>query len=215
MSPYQQFLRLIRDLNIEAQRDLDTLWRSVGGDPVALGEVLAELVQSYGDAAAAAAATWYDEVRTDAGVTPGFQAVLPEPREPGTYALVGWAADQANSADSFRSLIGGGVQRRITNYSREVLTTSSVRDPRARGWMRVGAGACDFCAMLISRGAVYTKESVRFASHDSCHCGVAPAWSSGQVASVRSEFVPSSRRRSEAASEADRARVRAWISANL
>lgn len=215
MTPYEQFRRIIRDLNLDAQRDLQMIWRSVGGDPAALAEILAELVQTYGEAAAALSADWYDELRADTGVRAGFRAIVPEPREPGTSALVGWAATEATTEDAFRSLIAGGIQKRITNYSRNVITTSSVRDPRARGWMRIGSGECGFCAMLISRGAVYSKSTVDFASHDHCKCGAAPAWSPNQVKAVKDEFVPSARRRADETKAADAARAKRWIERNL
>jgi hypothetical protein len=53
---------------------------------------------------------------------------------------------------------------------------SSIADPKARGWMRVGSGRCDFCRMLIGRGAVYTESTVDFHAHDHCGCGATPAW---------------------------------------
>lgn len=215
MTPYEQFSRLVRDLNLSAQRDLDSVWQASSGDPAALAEVLAEVVQTYGDASAAIAADWYDALRLDAGVRPGFAAYIPEPIAPGTSQLVAWASSTATDDDAFRSLVSGGLQRRITNYSRNVITESSVRDPRARGWMRTGGGNCGFCAMLISRGAVYTKSSVDFASHDHCRCGAAPAWSPNDVRAVRNEFVSSARNRAKESSEADNARARAWIAANL
>lgn len=214
MTPYEQFRRLVRDLNLQAQADLRAIWRSAGGR-VELAEVLAELVQSYGDASAAVAAEWYDTLRSDSGVGAGFRAVVPDPRNPGTAPLIDWAASKAQSEEAFRTLISGGIQRRITNYSRNVITTSAVRDPKSGGWMRTGTGECGFCAMLISRGAVYSKETVDFASHDHCECHVAPVWSPAQVSAVKSEFVPTARRRSDRAAEADRERAKRWIAANL
>ena len=83
MTPYEQFRRIIRDLNLDAQRDLQAIWRSVGGDPAALAEILAELVQTYGEAAAALSADWYDELRADTGVRAGFTAVVPVPNPNG------------------------------------------------------------------------------------------------------------------------------------
>lgn len=215
-SPHELFRRIIRDLNISAQRDLDSLWRSVSGDPAALAEILADVVQTYGDASASVAADWFDQLRVDEGVGGTYTAFVPEPANPGTSQLVGWATAKATSEDSFRSLIAGGIQRRIANYSRDVLTHNSVRDPRARGWIRTGTPECDFCAMLISRSDLYTSESTAdFAAHDDCDCSVAPAWNPAQIKKVRDEFVPSARARSEETRAADNARVRAWIEANL
>lgn len=215
MTPYEEFRRLIRDLNLDVQRELQAIWRSSNGDPAAIAELLGELVQEYGSAAAAAAADWYDELRADEGVRAGFLASVPEPPEPGTSALVHWALGEANSEAAFQTLVAGGIQKRIANYSRDTVTLNTAADPRSRGWMRIGSGGCDFCAMLIGRGAVYTKATADFASHDHCDCSAAPVWNQKQVRSVQSQFVPSARRRSDETKEADRDRVKAWIADNL
>ena len=55
-------------------------------------------------------------------------------------------------------------------------TVSSTTDPKARGWQRVGVGECDFCSMLIGRGAVYSEATADFLSHDHCHCYAEPAF---------------------------------------
>lgn len=215
MNPYEIFRRAIRDLNQQAQRDLETVWRSSAGDPAALAEILGEVVQTYGSMSAAVAAEWYDDLRADTGVRPGFSAVIPEPATPGTTVLVEWAAASATSEDSLKTLIAGGLQKRITNYSRDVVTTSSIRDPRSRGWMRIGTGECDFCSMLVGRGAVYSKSTVDFASHDHCNCSAAPSWNPSQTQAVQDLYVPSARRRSEEVKAADAERVRRWIAANM
>jgi hypothetical protein len=121
----------------------------------------------------------------------------------------------AADGETFQSLIAGGVTKRIANGARDVVTMSSIADPASKGWMRVGAGECDFCAMLVSRGAVYSEASVEFASHDHCNCGAAPAFNPGQIKAVKSEFVPSARRKSDAVREKDRARVKDWIDGHL
>lgn len=215
MTPYEIFRRAIRDLNIQAQRDLEAVWRSSGGDPVALAEILADVVQTYGTTAAAVAAEWYNDLRADTGVRPGFSAVIPEPVEPGTTALVEWAAAKAASEESLKSLIAGGLQKRITNYSRDVVTTSSIRDPRARGWMRIGTPECDWCAVLIGRGAVYSEKSVQFKTHDYCDCDAAPGWLPGQIKEITNAFVPSARRRTAEMKQADVDRMNAWIRRNV
>lgn len=62
-------------------------------------------------------------------------------------------------------------------FSREFVA----KDPEARGYARVGEGGeCGFCAMLISRGAVYTKETVDFESHPNCRCTTEAVYSDWQ-----------------------------------
>jgi hypothetical protein len=101
------------------------------------------------------------------------------------------------------------MQRRIANVSRYTVAESSVADPGATGWQRVGAGSCAFCRMLIGRGAVYTEAGADFASHDHCNCSAVPAFG-GQPRPVKA-FTPSSR----GTSSADHDRARAWMKNNL
>lgn len=80
------------------------------------------------------------------------------------YALSSAASQTAGMAT--RVVEGGG---------RGVMIGNSRRDPAARGWLRRSGGTpCPFCAMLISRGPVYTEVTARFAAHDNCHCKAVP-----------------------------------------
>lgn len=177
----------------------------VGDSRDELVAAIEALVAVYGAAASAAAADWYDDLRVEAEVAGGFRAVVSDVRDPGAAALFGWAAGFAAT----RELIEGGVQKRILNAARETITLSSVADPRARGWQRVGHGECDWCLMLISRGAVYAKATADFSSHDSCRCTAQPAWG-GQEVAVK-PFTPSTR----GVSESDRNLAKRWIADNL
>lgn len=218
LSRYERFRREVRDLGIEANKDVAILWRSMEdarGAKVALFDMLPEIVAAYHGAAAASAADFYDDVRETSGARGRFTPILIDPPDFGTDSLVKWALDNAATNETFQSLIAGGVTRRISNGARDVVRLSSLDDPSAQGWMRVGGGGCDFCAMLITRGAVYSEASVDFASHDHCNCGAAPAFNAEQVKAVKSEFVTSARRRSEATKETDRARVDEWIDNHL
>jgi hypothetical protein len=63
--------------------------------------------------------------------------------------------------------------------------------------------------MLEARGAIYTRSSVDFGAHDDCHCIAVPAFN-GHPTPVK-KYTPTSRD----ITDADRARTRDWISANL
>jgi hypothetical protein len=177
-----------------------------------LNELLPGLLEEYGLAASAYAADWYDEYRLERDV-PGRFTASPAPlREPGVSQLVAWATEPLDmpAPDVRRAqvLLDGGVQKRLANVSRQTVAESSYADPKARGWQRVGAGNCDFCRMLIARGAVFSERSARFAAHDHCHCSAVPAFG-GEPLPVH-PYAPSKRR----VSDADRARVRAYLRAN-
>lgn len=58
------------------------------------------------------------------------------------------------------------------NAAREVVTAAARK--RGDGWQRItGGSSCSFCALLVSRGAVYSSKTVRFKSHANCDCGAA------------------------------------------
>jgi hypothetical protein len=157
--------------------ELDGFWKgmSLASAATMLNDVLPGLIDEYGAAAATLAADWYNELRAQREVKRRFEAVPADIANTGVGALVGWAADTATDDAAFTALILGGAQRRVSNFSRLTVTTSSVADPGARGWRRVGDGSsCDFCSMLLGRGAVYTEATADFASHDHCHCQAEP-----------------------------------------
>lgn len=109
-----------------------------------------------------------------------------------------------------QSRIEGGLQKRLVNAANLVVTESANQDPQARGYMRrTRPGACDFCVMVASRGAVYTKASATFACHEHCYCEAVPAW--GGKALPVGPYKPSDR----PSTQADRDRVRRWIAQNM
>lgn len=167
--------RQIRGLTSLAETDLDVLWRRSLSEST-VRAALPPLVATYGAAAASVAADWYDETRDAQNARGRFRAIPAEIPDSGEQALVGWAFNTATDETALKVLIAGGVQRRIANFSRLTVMGSSLRDPGARGWQRVGAGECEFCQMLIGRGAVYTEATADFESHDHCHCAAVPAF---------------------------------------
>lgn len=170
----------LRSLSVLAERDLSALWRQVSTAAAAqqaLNDILPALIETYGAAAGAIAADWYDEARIKAGVGGSFRAFPIEVPDPGAPILTGWALSEGKSLETAQTLVAGGVQRRIANVARGTVMRSSIADPKASGWQRVGDGkSCSFCSMLLGRGAVYTEMSAQFKSHDHCGCSAAPAF---------------------------------------
>lgn len=163
-----------------ASVDLAALWRDAETLQAALeplNDALPALIEAYGAAAATYAADWYDELRDERELRGRFTAITADLADAGTAALLGWAATEATELPAFQTLVQGGTQRRIANYARLTISGSSVADPQARGWQRVGDGSsCDFCSMLLGRGAVYTEATADFQAHDHCGCSAEPAW---------------------------------------
>lgn len=203
------------DLSTLAAADLRRLWREVDTAEAArdaLIDVLPALIDTYGLAASAVAADWYDELRDELEIPGRFTAVPVEPRPETGESLAKWAVDPLfqPEPDWHRAqvLVEGGLQLRIAGVVRDTVTGSSVRDPQAQGWQRAGLGSCPFCAMLIGRGAVYSQATAGFASHDNCKCVAVPAFN-GHPVPVK-PYTPSSR----TITDADRARVREYLAAN-
>jgi hypothetical protein len=198
----------VQGLTTLARRDLNVIWRQVetaAEAEVALNDVLPPLIETYGVAAGTLAADWYDELRDAEDVGGSFTAIPADIADVGAFALVGWAVATATDLASLESLIDGGMQRRIADFSRDTITESSIADPKAQGWERVGSGECAFCSMLIGRGVVYSEASADFASHDHCQCSAAPVFS-GESRPVK-PYTPTSRD----ITDADRARVREYL----
>lgn len=172
-----QLRRAVATLANSLSTDLTVVWRRVeraadAGE--ALNDILPALIEQYGAAAATVAAGWYDDLRDKREVRGRFTAIPANVPDVGAHALVGWALSEATDYPAFQTLILGGSQRRVANFARRTVMGSSIADPRARGWRRVGAGECDFCAMLLSRGAVYTEATADFEAHDHDQCFAEP-----------------------------------------
>lgn len=203
----QQLRQSQAELTKLATQDLTTVWTQVSSFQDArtvLPQTLPALINEYGSASAAMAAEWYAQARDEALVSGLFTPIPARILDSGVPQLVDWAVSTGFNLDNVLSLVDGGVSRRIQDWGRQTIVTSSLRDPQADGWQRVGAGACDFCLVLISRGAVYSEATADFSAHDACHCQAVPAFR-GQARPVR-PFKPSVRR-----SEADSQRAREWI----
>lgn len=216
MTTPNRLRRSIADLVRLAENDLNVLFRQIGDARSkalreALMDVLPALVETYGAAAAAVAADWYDELRLEAAATGRFSAIPAEIPRAGESSLIGWAMDTAKDDAAFKSLIMGGLQRRIANGSRGTITRSSYADPQSAGWKRIGSGACPFCRMLIERDQLYSEASADFASHDHCNCQAYPLIKGAEPIDVK-DYVKSSRYTEDDEQRAkENAYVRQWL----
>lgn len=194
-----------------AENDLRLIWAEFNNANTLAGlmDVLPELVAMYGSAAATLGAEWYDEIREAAEVSGRFTGIAVELPDAGrAYALAGWAVDEGTDQATTLTLVTGGLQRIIADQDRMSVAVSTVEDPKAEGWQRAGSGKCDFCNVLIGRGSVYSKRTADFASHDHCHCYAVPAF--GGKPRLVKPYTPTTKN----VTDADRARVRAYMAAN-
>lgn len=168
-----------------AVRDLEGFWASLNlNRPEAALDALLlftpALVEQYGDAVAAFAADWYDEIRAAERVQGAFRAsVVASPYLDATEGTVRRAASALFTDNPFETLesLTATAPKYVLAAGRETVTRSSDRDPRAAGWQRVvRPSGCSFCRMLAGRGGVYRESSVHFAAHKGCNCAAAPSW---------------------------------------
>lgn len=92
------------------------------------------------------------------------------------------SVDGEGVTDDNVAAAGMAVARHVEMAGREAMIRSVELDRRALAWARVltGRDNCAFCAMLASRGAVYTSERAALYRrdgrryHDGCDCLVVP-----------------------------------------
>ena len=171
--------RALSTLTTLSKRDLAAIWRKLDlsrPDKLAepLAQVLAEIADKYGAAAAALAADWYDEARDDAGAPGRFRAIVADPPDTERIgALSRWGVGPLFGANpdgaTALSLLVGGLQRIVINQARDTTFGSVGLDPaRPRYARHASANACAFCALMATRGAVYASEddALRVTGHN-------------------------------------------------
>lgn len=100
---------------------------------------------------------------------------------------------RADAASRALVTLSGAMTRHVLQGGRATVLGAAEADTKATGrkvgWARVtSADPCYFCAMLASRGPVYTRESSDFKAHDACACTAEPMWRDS-----RSSWPPRSR----------------------
>lgn len=176
--------RHLAELARLAENDLSVMFRQFDTADAArdgLRDLLPRLTSVYGEAATSLAADWYDDLRDAAEARGRFSPVLADLPDRGrTDALASWSVKPLYQAEpDFATAlvkVSGGLQRIIANADRQTIAASSIADRSALGWAREGVGECEFCQLLIGRGAVYTEASADFESHDRCGCVAVPAF---------------------------------------
>lgn len=166
---------------------------------------IAAIVHRFSPASATLAAQFYREQRRAAGITAPF---TPRPASPPPLEQIGktiswatsdlWTVGTDAQAEPKPELVAvaqrrleGAVDKLVLDVGRNTIIDNVAADRHAKAWARVPEpGACHFCAMLASRGAVYKDDSFkrsdpRFAGgdtsstikvHDHCRCQPEPVF---------------------------------------
>ncbi|GAP46873.1 hypothetical protein [Streptomyces azureus] len=153
------------------------------------------VIAQYARTSAALAADFYDAQREAAGVPGSFTVPVADPPPPEqTEASLRWATkdlwprdpEEATPAQlqpmdvrltQAEKKAEQVAQKLVVDTGRGTVREAVRQDRQATAWARSAArGACAFCKMLASRGAVYEQETADFRAHDGCHCGVVPVF---------------------------------------
>ena len=211
----QSLTSVLLQLSAAGLADLNQLWGLSPSElAVALFDILPGLVDTWAEASAAAAADWYDELRDQKEISGKFNAIVEPLGDLGAYDLAGWAVQALSLPEpdvlSAKWRIEDGFQKSLVNAANLTVTGSAAEDPNAKGYMRrTRPGACKFCIMVASNGAIYTKKSATFACHGHCYCEAVPAWG-GEPIPVK-PYKPAQRPQTAK----QKARVKKWIADNL
>lgn len=158
-----------------------------------LNVLVAALLHRYGPASATLAIRYYNSERAAAGIGEPFRVRPADlPPDGQVAATVGWATEplrtDSPSEDAVESRLVGAVERLVMNVGRETLATAVQDDKHAHGWARVTRpGACSFCRLVATRGAIYKTQATagrsansrfggegEFKWHNNCHCYIEP-----------------------------------------
>lgn len=184
-APAADHQAVIDDIITLALVDLRGVVRA-SAEPGAVERALTQIVGDYGSVAGMVAAAWYDELRDEARATGRFiaeQADLPDQGR--IAALANWGTEPilADKVDLAVSRLEGGLQRILADVDRDTITENIARDPAGTRYARhASANACAFCALMATRGEVYTSKraaetrSIGTRYHDNCHCVAVPVW---------------------------------------
>lgn len=172
-------------------------------------EAVAAVVARYSEVAATLAADFYDGEREASGVPGAFTVPLADapPGEQTSNSLRWatkdlWPRDEADATVAqlepldvrLEAAFGKAdmaTQKLVADAGRDTVRQAAQQDPQAVLYARVAAlGACSFCKLMASRGAVYATADTagreaddRFSGdasvvkfHDNCHCGIVPVF---------------------------------------
>lgn len=115
-------------------------------------------------------------VRACAGLEPGSRLTQvevydEESQRAERQSIAPWTMpDEETVIEEMKRRLSAGTSRHVKQAGREAVIDAA--EDNGMAWARelTGAENCGFCAMLASRGAVYSQKSVNFRTHDYCDC---------------------------------------------
>lgn len=178
MSDYTDYFKAVKACSNEAQSALMWLWNQIDlSDPAYSKAVLFEyvpaIVETYGEAAAEAAAEMYEAVML-AEINASRNIAIAGINSDGITRSVRYAAGFIYEGNYTKALsvLSRAVDYYVKQPARDTIEQNVKIDKEAR-FARVPQGptTCEFCLMLASRGFVYlSKESASHGYHTDCDC---------------------------------------------
>lgn len=161
------------------ERDIRKVWSALGaytpeGKRDALLDLVPSLVTTYGDAAAVVAIEYFEQVTGARGTLQG--AVSREAVQGSVRAVVGglWTGQEAMAISN----VVASATRHMLQAGRTSIYESTRGTPGLRFARVPESGACDWCRIMSSRGAVYLTEKSAGGDgndyHDDCGCVPTP-----------------------------------------
>lgn len=129
-------------------------------------EYLPDTIHAYADNAADYTTVWYGDLAPEADYQPELPPTLiPEER---IFGSIEWAVHTAADVTSAAAKLAGSVDRMVYDASRAVVEHNAIKEKVK--YARVArAGACRWCRLMATRGAVFTSAANSIKGHDSCH----------------------------------------------
>lgn len=187
------FYRLLRALQTGRTVPSPIRGHTQGGE-VTLGELVREFNEAAGVKALAATSLEGVRVAVDKQPTSNLSAL----RDVDVKAAQSLLRARLEAGEVSSGVVAGVGQQAAAGGVRSVVRDMGDRDPARQAWIRVsGTGTpCAFCAMLLSRGAVYSgkhealRHDVTHANgthgyHPNCHCYALPLFAGSSIEGSR------------------------------
>ena len=184
---HRQRQLVLRAATLRDMLVLSKLWNSPFDD---FADATATLVESRRPISSALAADYYRGLRFAEGVpgtaTPELVSETNRDKVLASLYVTGLGtynrsvkAGLTTTAAREQALVSlsGAVGRHVLNAGRDTIIGSVKADKRGGGWARVTSGKpCSWCAMIASRGPVFSEDTADFQAHDHCMCMPQPHW---------------------------------------
>jgi hypothetical protein len=187
------FYRLLRALQTGRTVPSPIRGHAQGGE-VTLGELVREFSEAAGLPLSAKGSLAGVRVAVDKQATPDLGAL----RDADVKAAQALLRARLEAGEVSSGVVAGVGQQAAAGGVRSVVRDMGDRDPARQAWIRVsGTGTpCAFCAMLLSRGAVYSgkREALRHdivhangthGYHPNCHCYALPLFAGSSIEGSR------------------------------